>query len=170
MEEWFADYNDLIAGVSGIATAIGLLAAAAALLVAALQLREQRRLNRATTAYQIQQDARALASHLLSDAARADAVFGRQPDVGAAAIASVINFYSAVYQMHQHHVLNDRSWERLAEDFLQMFGNERAHAQWDASKQSFDDGFVADIDSRWAITNTTTEEEANGGDIQQRRP
>ncbi len=168
MNEWFTENADLITGVCGIATAIGLLATAAALLVAALQLRDQRRLNRATTVYQIQQDARAMAIHLLADPLQAEAVFGRQPDLGKAAIASVINFYSAAFQMHLHRVLDDDSWDRLAEDFLVLFGNARAHDQWSASRASFDRRFVNEIDLRWARAHAT-KEESDGGDLQQRR-
>ncbi|MFC7724201.1 hypothetical protein ACFQW6_03720 [Nocardioides sp. GCM10028917] len=148
MKEWFTDYKDVIAGFAGIATAIGLLATATAIAVAALQLRDQRRLNRATAVYQVQQDARAMAAALLESPARAKAVFGRQPPAGKAAIASVINFYSAVFQLRQYQVLDADTWEPFAKDFLVMFESEGSRAQWDKSKSSFDPTFVADIERR----------------------
>jgi hypothetical protein len=148
MIRWFTDYRDIIAGIAGIATAIGLLVTAVALVVAAIQIREQRWLNRANAVYEIQSDARELAWQLINDPILATAVYGDAPDKKQAAIGTTINYYSAVFQMWQHRVLDDYLWGLLAMDFIKILGLDQFQTQWAATKGSFDPRFVDDIEQR----------------------
>lgn len=148
MIDWFTHYKDVISGIAGIATAVGLLATSVAISLAAIQVREQRRLNRANAIYEVQRDAREFAWQLINEPALAAAVYGRQPDKGKAAIASAFNFYSAVFQMRQHGVLNERLWNFFADDFRRMLEGDRPKKQWASSKEHFDPRFVTDIQSR----------------------
>jgi hypothetical protein len=116
MVKWFAEYKDVIAGIAGIATAFGLLVTSAALVVAAIQIREERQLNRASTVYKIQRDAREFAWQLISDPILARAVFGKNPDKERAAVATAINFYSTAFQMWQYRLLDGHLWRLLASD------------------------------------------------------
>ena len=145
---WFTHYKDVIAGVAGIATAVGLLATSVAIFLAAIQIREQRRLNRANAVYEVQRDARQFAWQLLDDPMLATAVYGKAPDKSRAAIATAINFYSSVFQMRQHGVLNEYLWRLFAEDFMKMLEREQPKKQWNDSLDSFDACFVADIQRR----------------------
>ncbi len=144
MIKWFADYKDVIAGIAGIATAIGLLVTSVALVVAAIQIREQRQLNRANAVYAIRSDARELAWQLISDPTLARAVYGDIPDKGRAAI----DYYSAVFQMWQHGVLNDHLWELFATDFAKLLKLDQPRMQWKTTKLSFDSHFVGDLEPR----------------------
>jgi hypothetical protein len=155
MIEWFAYHKDVIAGIAGVATAIGLVVTSLALVVATVQIRQQRQLNRAHTVYDMQRDARELAWQLMSDPILAHAVFGDVPDKGKAAIASAINYYSAVFQMWQHKVLSDHLWNLFATDFAKMLELDRSRLQWDATKASFDRRFVDDMEAR--ITRRRTQ-------------
>jgi hypothetical protein len=156
MIEWFAAYKDVLAGVAGIATATAFLVASVTLVVTAFQIRGQRQLSRATAVYQIQSDARALAWQLLSDPDLARAVYGRLPDKQKAAIATAINYYSAVFQMRQYEVLDDHLWNLFAMDFAALLESEQPRKQWAATKKNFDRRFVVDIDSRM-IGSTSVE-------------
>jgi hypothetical protein len=148
MIEWFDNNKDVIAGLAGVATAIGLLVTSLALVIAAIQIREQRQLNRAHAVYEMQRDARELAWQLMSDPVLACAVYGSIPDKEKAAIATVINYYSAAFQMWQHRVLDDHLWELFAKDFAKMLEVDRPQKQWNATKEGFDSRFVDDIESR----------------------
>jgi hypothetical protein len=148
MIKWFAEYKDVIAGLAGIATAIGLLITSFALVVAAIQIREQRQLNRAHAMYEIQRDARELTGQLMGDPVLAGAVFGTIPNKQNVAIGTVINYYSAAFQLWQHGVLDDHLWELLANDFAKMLAVDQPQKQWNATKEGFDSRFRKDIESR----------------------
>ncbi len=152
MVEWFVRYKDVIGGIAGLATAVGLIATATAITLAAVQIRQQRELSRAQAAYEVQRDAREFAWQLLADATLATAVFGSEPDKGRAAVATVINFYSAVFQMRKHGVLGDPIWTLFAAELTGMLQREQARQIWDDVKGSFDPAFVAAIDGGRART------------------
>lgn len=152
MVDWFVRYKDVIGGIAGLATAIGLLATAAAISLAAVQIRQQRELSRAQAAYEVQRDAREFAWQLIADATLATAVFGREPDKGRAAIASVVNFYSAVFQMWRHGVLGSPIWTLFEGELTAMLQREEAREIWDEIKGGFDPAFVAAVDGGRART------------------
>jgi hypothetical protein len=154
---WFAEYKEVIAGLAGITTAIGLLVTSFALVIAAIQIREQRQLNRAHAVYEMQRDARELGWQLMGDPELARAVYGNVPDKGKAAIATAINYYSAVFQMWQHSVLDDHLWELFANDFAQLLKLDQACKQWNETKNNFDTRFVNEMEQR--ITNESRREE-----------
>jgi hypothetical protein len=154
MVNWFAEYKDVIAGIAGIATAVGLAVTAAALVVAAVQIRGQRQLNRASAVYEIQRDAREFAWQLISDPILAGAVYGKTPDKGRVAVATAINYYSAAFQMWQYRVLDAHLWGLLASDLANLLRSEQLRRQWDETKANFDPRFVRDMEPRITRENT----------------
>jgi len=145
MTEWFTDYKDVIAGFASFATIVGLLATAAAIVVAAIQLNLQRLQNKAQAMYEIQRDARAEAWRLLADDSLARAVYGQIPDKGRAAVASALNFYSAAFQMRQHRVLDDRLWRLLASELPDLLAPVENRRLWERIKKGFDQNFVREV-------------------------
>ena len=158
MKEWFTDYKDVIAGIAGIATAIGLIATALALAVGAMQIRQQRHLARAQAVYEIQRDAREMTWLLVKEDSLAEAVYGGVPDKRKVAIGTSINFYSAAFQMWKDSVLDDALWNLFAEDLVDILQGPEALTQWlrAKDKEAFDKKFVEDVERRREVRTRET--------------
>lgn len=147
IEAYLKAHETLVSAGSDIASVVALILTAIALGFTGWQVHGNNRQVKARSIYDIQKDAREVASRFFQDPEIAKNLLSKEistMDLLFAQVGQFFNFYAAVYQQKRLGVIDDRLWKPFAteiEFFLQL---PKTQEFWNAKRESeeYDPAFV----------------------------